>query len=143
MIRPNKKGSAMYKPARIGAFVVVCLAILLAPLLINHAQAPQPMTSALATPQIEALDQHRCIESTEYMRADHMKLLDDWRNEVLRGTATMYQSSTGQIYDMSLEETCFSCHSNRAEFCLSCHDVVAVSTDCWNCHDGQGGEVSS
>lgn len=126
----------MYKAHRIVIFLVVALGIFTAPLLINHGQAAAQMSSDLNTPEIEALSEQACIESTEYMRAEHMHLLDEWRNEVIREGNTEYTATSGEVYTMSLEKTCFSCHSNRAEFCLSCHDSLAVETDCWNCHDG-------
>lgn len=126
----------MYKPLRIVVFIVVVLAVVLVPLLANIGRVAADPVIALDTPEIERMDTKECIEPTNYMKAEHMHLLDMWRNEVIRGTDTSYVSSTGVIYDMSLEDTCFSCHSNRAEFCLSCHDYVGVETDCWSCHDG-------
>jgi hypothetical protein len=35
---------------------------------------------------------------------------------------------------MSLEETCFSCHDDKSNFCDSCHDYTAVDPYCWDCH---------
>lgn len=127
----------MYKPIRIIIFIAVFLCIALFPVLLNHGQAAANLTPALETPEIEALEDRACIESTEYMRSEHMHLLDDWRNEVIREGKTEYTSSSGQVFDMSLEEGCFDCHSNRSEFCLSCHDYVGVEVDCWNCHVGE------
>lgn len=126
----------MYKPQRIIIFLAVVLCIVLLPLLINHGRVAADAAPALDTPEINELAQRECVESTEYMRSDHMHLLDAWRTEVIRNGNTMYTNSAGQVFEMSLEDTCFSCHSNRAEFCLSCHDYAGVETNCWNCHDG-------
>jgi hypothetical protein len=78
----------------------------------------------------------KCIESKEYMRANHMDMLDDWRNEVVRGESRIYKASDGKEYEKSLTNTCMSCHISRTEFCVKCHDYAAVKQPaCWNCHN--------
>ena len=127
----------MHKPLRRVLFIVVFLGIALMPLLANGGQAAAQATPALDTPEIQSMSDPRCIESTEYMRAEHMTMLKGWRDEVVRSGATEYVSSSGQLYEMSLTGTCFSCHSNEREFCDSCHTYIAVEPDCWNCHVGE------
>jgi hypothetical protein len=73
-------------------------------------------------------NQKECVASAEYMREDHMVLLDDWRYEVVR------KSANGKSYNMSLEKSCLNCHSNPSQFCDQCHNYVGVSPYCWDCH---------
>ena len=131
----------MYKPGRILVFLAVCLCIVLMPVLANHGRVAALPGSALETPEISKLTEQQCIEPVEYMRANHMLLLEDWRNVVVREGFSRYESSAGQVYEMSLEDSCFSCHSNRAEFCASCHDYVGIDPNCWSCHDGGAAET--
>jgi len=37
-------------------------------------------------------------------------------------------------FDMSLSNTCLSCHTNKAEFCDKCHGYASVDPYCWDCH---------
>ena len=75
--------------------------------------------------------------SDEYMKDNHMQLLDEWRNDVVRDGSREYESASGQVYEKSLDGTCLECHSNREEFCDSCHDYASVDPYCWDCHDGE------
>lgn len=75
-----------------------------------------------------------CVRSTEYMKAQHMKLLDIWRHSVVRNAERIYVNSSGKEFNMSLSNTCLDCHSNKAEFCDRCHDYASVRPYCWDCH---------
>ncbi len=75
-----------------------------------------------------------CVRSTEYMKAEHMQLLDVWRDSVVRRGNRMYVSPSGKEYNMSLSNTCLDCHSNKAEFCDKCHNYASVRPYCWDCH---------
>ena len=78
-----------------------------------------------------------CVEDTDFMRRNHMDLLEHQRDE------TMKEGIRGKPY--SLKE-CLSCHavngpdaipvtvSSPQHFCRSCHDYAAVSIDCFQCH---------
>ncbi len=80
----------------------------------------------------------RCVESAEYMRANHMQMLNDWRNSVVRDSERVYVSTDGATFDKSLssmdKKSCMSCHSNKKEFCDSCHTYANVEPYCWTCH---------
>lgn len=77
-----------------------------------------------------------CVESAEYMRANHMQLLDNWRHEVVRSEERTYVSkSNGKSFVKSLTNTCLDCHSNKSEFCDSCHNYASVKPYCWECHN--------
>ena len=75
-----------------------------------------------------------CVRSTDYMKAEHMKVLDLWRHSVVRNAERIYVNSKGQEFTMSLSNTCLDCHSNKAEFCDRCHDYASVRPYCWDCH---------
>lgn len=77
------------------------------------------------------------------MQSSHMQMLDSWRNEVVRNGASTYVSTSGQKYDMSMENTCFSCHSNPHEFCDNCHSYASVTLYCWDCHEESAGNESA
>jgi len=53
---------------------------------------------------------------------------------VVRKGIRQYESSTGNVYDMSLQNTCMECHSNKSKFCDQCHTYTAVAPFCWECH---------
>ena len=76
----------------------------------------------------------QCVESTPFMRAKHMNLLDEWRDSVVRDGMHSYTASDGRTYEMSLEKTCLHCHTEPAKFCNRCHEYLAVQPSCWNCH---------
>jgi hypothetical protein len=75
-----------------------------------------------------------CVRSTDYMKAEHMQLLDIWRDAVVRRGDRIYVSPDGKEYSMSLTNTCLDCHSNKANFCDRCHDYASVRPYCWDCH---------
>jgi hypothetical protein len=79
-------------------------------------------------------DHDQCIESAEYMSANHMSMLDEWRDRVVRDGERLFTASDGKVYEMSLQNTCMSCHTNKEEFCDKCHTTASVSPYCWECH---------
>jgi hypothetical protein len=88
-----------------------------------------------ARPQPEPpAGESNCIEDKAYMTANHMKLLFEWRNRVVREGKKDYTSSSGEQYEMSLTKTCMSCHTNKETFCDRCHNYADVQPLCWNCH---------
>jgi len=126
----------MYKSYRIIIFLTVFLFVVSIPLLLNVGRATEAPLPSLDTPAINSLANQMCVEPLEYMQSSHMQLLADWRDEVVRSGRLMYTSSSGQVFEASLENSCLSCHSNRVEFCDSCHDFLSVKVDCWSCHLG-------
>jgi len=98
---------------------------------------PDPATPANAK---------ECVEPTDVMRRDHMKLLLHQRDEtVLNGIRTKQYSLTG----------CINCHAQagkdgeivRAEdpgyFCTECHTYAAVKIDCFECHSDRAAQITS
>ncbi len=79
-------------------------------------------------------DQKECVESVEFMRAEHMQLLNVWRDKVVRDEQRLYTAANGKQWDISLQNTCMKCHVNKAEFCDKCHNSNSVAPYCWTCH---------
>jgi len=86
-----------------------------------------------------------CIEND--MRARHMEVIDEWRNEVVReGTTERYESKDypGESFERSLTKTCLmQCHATaetgegatvQERFCNECHAYANVRPNCWDCH---------
>lgn len=80
----------------------------------------------------------QCVEATEIMRRDHMKLLMHQRDRTMReGIRTKPHSLAG----------CVDCHASRKTgsvlgeqgFCQSCHAYAGVRLDCFECHAAKPG----
>ncbi len=71
----------------------------------------------------------KCVKETDFMRANHGKLLVHNRSDIVR-------EGKRQITGL---KTCRKCHTNREEFCDRCHNFVGVFTlnekmGCLACH---------
>jgi hypothetical protein len=86
------------------------------------------------TPEILKLEVKQCIEPKEYMRANHMKILDTWRDSVVRNGDSDSVRVSGRIFEKSLQNGCLKCHSNKEDFCDKCHGYLDVKPTCWECH---------
>lgn len=85
-----------------------------------------------------------CLAEPSLMRAGHGRLLKSWRHLALREgrrqgpwpplTPSGPNPRPGRrIWAYSLD-TCRSCHPNRGEFCLKCHERIGAAPACFNCH---------
>ena len=74
----------LYNRGIIIAGIVVFLVVATFPFWYGRGKAVPPPDLKLDTPAIERLEEKRCVETTPYMRANHMKLLDAWRDGVVR-----------------------------------------------------------
>ena len=86
----------------------------------------------LVLPKLES--QKECVGTKQFMRDNHMILLNDWRNEVVREGNRKYISYDNKTYNMSLEKTCLNCHTDTKQFCDQCHNYLGESPYCWDCH---------
>jgi len=76
----------------------------------------------------------QCVAPAAIMRAQHMRLLISWREDVVRHGDRRYVAFDGKVYDKSLTRTCLGCHV-KEQFCDRCHAYVGVSEPyCWSCH---------
>jgi hypothetical protein len=119
------------KDKKILAGLVIFIAVITFPFWYNLGKAaPAPELELTA----KAKAAKTCVMSTEYMKANHMQLLDVWRHNVVRKGERMFVNADGQLYNMSLSNTCLDCHSNKEQFCDRCHDYASVRPYCWDCH---------
>ena len=121
--------------------LVLFIAVVTFPFIGGIDRASSAPELSLDTPVINALEKKECIESTDFMRSRHMELLSDWKDAVSRDGLRVYTSSTGQTYNISLQNTCLNCHSNKQEFCDRCHEYAGQEPVCWNCHFAPGGDI--
>ena len=124
----------MYDAGKIVPGLVIFGVLLTSPLWYSLAsgkihQVPEPEIPAGET---------QCVESAQWMRDNHMHLLEQWRNMVVRDNERTYVASDGQEYDISLVGTCMKCHPSEAEFCDQCHNYMGTSLNCWDCHVSPG-----
>lgn len=90
-------------------------------------------TSSAAPELQKAVKGTSCIYPTEYMRTSHMKVLLEWRDQVVRHGKRLVTIG-GKTYKMSLTGTCLDCHASKKDFCDKCHEYADVNPYCWNCH---------
>lgn len=81
----------------------------------------------------------KCVEDTEYMRKNHMKVLNHHRDKTMREGIRTTQHSL---------KNCIECHATpndkgvrtvlgKDNFCQSCHSYAAVKIDCFQCHSSK------
>lgn len=119
----------MYNAKYIIPGLLVFLALCTAPFWLN-ACAPTYTRPEIKLPK----DETQCIEPVEYMRAEHMQILNEWRDKALREGLRSYTASDGRVWEISLQKTCMSCHDDKEGFCDACHTPNSVSPYCWDCH---------
>ncbi|GFM37455.1 sulfate reduction electron transfer complex DsrMKJOP subunit DsrJ [Desulfovibrio psychrotolerans] len=119
----------MYNTKYVIAGLVVFLALFTSPFWLNMGKASYQRPE-LALPA----DAKECIEPVDYMRAEHMQILDTWRDQALREGKRTYVATDGKVWNVSLQNTCMKCHANKADFCDKCHTTNSVNVYCWDCH---------
>ncbi|MGO9443721.1 MAG: hypothetical protein ACLPXB_02970 [Thiobacillaceae bacterium] len=85
-----------------------------------------------------------CVENTEFMKRNHMKLILHERN------LTVHQGIRTKKYSL---KNCIYCHATPTQenpgvrsvlgeghFCQSCHAYNAVKIDCFECHSNKPAE---
>ncbi|MBF0278733.1 MAG: sulfate reduction electron transfer complex DsrMKJOP subunit DsrJ [SAR324 cluster bacterium] len=118
----------MYDSGKIGLGLIFFIALVTFPFWVSIGGNKQ-------MPELKMPDSaHECVESKEFMRTNHMRLLNQWRDSVVRENNYIYVSSTGKSYVKSLTKTCLNCHSSKEEFCERCHTYASVRPYCWSCH---------
>lgn len=122
----------MYDGGKIIAGLIIGVGLLVFPFWPSAgkytAKAPEPQLTE------KAKEAKECVADTSFMRRDHMKMLDQWRHEVVRDGERYYKAKNGKVFYKSLQVTCMECHSNKTKFCDECHNYMAVTPYCWDCH---------
>jgi hypothetical protein len=126
------------------AGLAIFIVLITVPLWKNLGTTVLPPKPSLDTPIIQKLaaKDRKCVMPTDWMRANHMQMLIDWRENVVRvdernvttSRGREFVAPDGKKYLASLTNTCMSCHSNKAQFCDQCHNYVSVVPNCWGCH---------
>ena len=124
----------LYDAGKIIAGIAVFVIAVTFPFWYGKGKAVTPPALDLETPAIAELAEKRCVEDAAWMRANHMKLLDAWRDSVVREGKRTYIAKNGRTFEMALTGNCLKCHSNKDRFCDRCHDYVGVKPSCFNCH---------
>ncbi len=92
-----------------------------------HAAAPKPIIEKAAKGE-------QCVEATDYMRRNHMKVLNHHRDKtVIEGIRTK-QHSLKECINCHASEKTGSVAAAKENFCVSCHTYAAVKIDCFDCH---------
>ncbi len=102
-----------------------------------------PLASASAgdvpKPTIQKAKGEQCVEDTDYMRRNHMKVLNHHRDK------TVHEGVRTKRHSL---KNCIECHAGPNEkgersvlgkdnFCQSCHTYTAVKVDCFQCHSSK------
>ncbi len=95
----------------------------------------QPKTRGAPQPVItKAVKGEQCVEPTEYMRRNHMEVLDGHRDEtVIKGIRTK-KYSLKECINCHVSEKTGSVAAAKDDFCVSCHSYASVKIDCFECH---------
>jgi len=88
----------------------------------------------LPKPELPPGGEKQCVMPADYMRANHMQLLNEWRDNVLRDGNREILEIAGKKYPKGLQMACMQCHTEKEKFCDSCHTYAAVNPYCWDCH---------
>lgn len=124
----------IYDGGKILIGIIIFLLVATSPFSYNMGKASVKPEPKLDTPEIQKMEKKQCVEPKEFMKAEHMTLLNDWRDSVVREGNNVYIGLGGEVYNMSLQGTCMKCHANKKKFCDECHNYVAVKPYCWDCH---------
>ncbi|MDM8216751.1 sulfate reduction electron transfer complex DsrMKJOP subunit DsrJ [Desulfovibrio piger] len=122
----------MYNAKAVIVGIIIFAGIFSAPFWVNFNGTRDYKRPELELPKTP--NEKACIESAEFMRANHMTLLNEWRDQALRNENRVYVASDGKKWTISLQNTCMKCHDNYAEFCDKCHVTNNVDPYCWTCH---------
>ena len=76
----------------------------------------------------------QCVAPAEYMRKNHMLLLNNWKDSVVRDGERFHIMPDGSRVEKSLTKTCLGCHVSKKQFCEECHTYASVKPYCWECH---------
>lgn len=112
------------------AGLAVFLILITAPFWYNRAAGTSSKGPELPRPANAAA----CLAPTAYMRTSHMKLLIEWREQVVRRDVRAWTGADGKVWEASLTGTCLNCHNQKEQFCDRCHNYASVTPSCWDCH---------
>lgn len=123
----------MRRKATILAGVLVVLATGLFAVGMTQAAEASGAKSTRIGPTVKTYKGDKCVEDTEFMRRNHMKVILHQRDE------TMHKGIRTRKHSL---KNCVDCHADpktdsvlgKDGFCESCHVYASVSIDCFSCH---------
>ena len=128
----------IYNADKIIPGLIIFLGLITFPIWFSMGKAAPPPEIKIDTPVIQQMAVKQCIMPKADMRTGHMQLLNDWRTWVVRDGQRVYVAADGKEYNMSLQNECMKCHSNKTQFCDQCHTYAGLQLGsvpyCWTCH---------
>ncbi len=118
----------MYNKGKIIPGLIIFVALMLFAVFNNAGkklEAPKPE---------KPKDHKECVLPLAEINKTHMKLLNDWRDEVIREGNREQIKVEGKMYERSLQKGCMLCHTSKKKFCDVCHEFASVYPYCWDCH---------
>ena len=86
----------------------------------------------------KATEEHGCVVSVSDMRKNHMEYLLHQRDDTLRRGIRTKQYSLAECIECHVTEDAagqVASYGDDKHFCSTCHNYVAVSIDCFQCHN--------
>lgn len=128
----------MYDAGKILAGLVIFLLLVTTPVWWSLAMGAEVRAPKLVLPEGRQV----CVLPTGEMKATHMELLNRWRDLAVRRGDRVMTTWDGRKVRRSLTQSCLACHRDKGKFCDRCHDYVAVTPYCWDCHVAPRGGAS-
>lgn len=85
-------------------------------------------------PTIVEAKGEQCVEDTDFMRKNHMKVLDHHRDRVVIDGVRTKKHSLKECINCHASPETGSVAKSKDDFCISCHAYSAVKIDCFDCH---------
>ena len=85
-----------------------------------------------------ATEEHGCVVSVSDMRKNHMEYLLHQRDDTMRRGIRTKQYSLAECIECHVTEDSsgqVASYGDDKHFCSTCHNYVAVSIDCFQCHN--------
>jgi hypothetical protein len=124
----------MYDKGKVILGLVIFFGLLFFPLWYTVAKGRANYAPDLRAELEKAAAIGSCVLKKGEMRANHMALLNTWRDDAVRRGVREYTAWDGRNVTMSLTNNCLQCHKSKKNFCDTCHDYLGVKPYCWNCH---------
>src|SRR5512143_4142814 len=111
----------LYDVSKTSNRILVFAAIAAFPVYYNIGRVNAKPEPKVDTPAIQEWEKQygkkECVESKEFMRTEHMQLINLWRDSVVRDMNRQYISTSNhKKFNMSLQNGCMQCHSNKKKF---------------------------
>jgi len=128
----------MYDKGKIITGLIIFFGLLSIPLWYTMANEKEGARETSILDSLEKVDRaskgDKCVLDVDEMRANHMDILNDWRDLVVREGIRTHKTEDRGSFKMSLTNGCLDCHKSKAKFCDLCHDYMGVKPYCWECH---------